>query len=162
MKIGIVADTHDRLRYIHKAVEIFNSSGVQLVLHGGDFVAPFALKPLEHLEMDWLGVLGNNDGEVAGLIKVSEGRIKGRRLEHTVGGRTILVVHDEGGARKGGAFPSDMDVVVFGHTHEPSVVREGDTLVVNPGECCGYLGDRATVALLDTETMQVEFVDVLP
>ena len=95
MKIGIVADTHDRLRYIHRAVEIFNNSGVQLVLHGGDFVAPFALSPLTNLKMDWLGVLGNNDGEVAGLTKMSEGRIRGRRLEHTVDGRSILVVHDE-------------------------------------------------------------------
>lgn len=162
MRIGIVADTHDRLRYIHKAVEIFNDSGVQLVLHGGDFVAPFALTPLKHLKMDWLGVLGNNDGEVAGLLEMSEGRIKGRRLEQIVGGRSILVVHEEGEARGGGAYPSGVDVVIFGHTHEPAVERQGETLVVNPGECCGYLGNRATVALLDTDTLQVELVDVLP
>ena len=37
--------------------------------------------------------------------------------------------------------------------------RDG-VLTLNPGECCGWLTGRCTVALLETETMAVEIVDV--
>ena len=48
------------------------------------------------------------------------------------------------------------DVIVYGHTHKSRIYREGKTLVINPGEVCGYLSRYATIALLDTETMIVK------
>jgi hypothetical protein len=42
------------------------------------------------------------------------------------------------------------DVVVYGHTHKAEIYRNGKTLVVNPGEVCGYLSGKSTIALLDT------------
>lgn len=161
MKIGVVSDTHDRLRYIHLAVDVFNRSGVGLVLHAGDYIAPFALRPLDRLQGPWAGVLGNNDGEVAGLMKASGGRIKGSRLEQVVDGRSILVVHDEQ-TLGGKAYPRGVDVLVFGHSHQARVARQAGMVVVNPGECCGYLENRATVALLDTEDLGVEIVELNP
>ena len=47
------------------------------------------------------------------------------------------------------------DIIVYGHTHKLDV-RGGETLVVNPGECGGWLTGRCTVAVLDTEYMEVE------
>jgi putative phosphoesterase len=51
-------------------------------------------------------------------------------------------------------------VVVHGHTHETRVCREGNTLVINPGEVCGYLSGRPTIALLDTDAMDVRVVSL--
>ncbi len=37
------------------------------------------------------------------------------------------------------ALSGAYDVVIYGHTHEAEIEKKGKTLVVNPGECCGYL-----------------------
>lgn len=62
-KIGIMADTHDRLQLIDRAVETLNREGVDLVLHAGDYVAPFAVLRLKPLKAKLIGVFGNNDGD---------------------------------------------------------------------------------------------------
>ena len=36
----------------------------------------------------------------------------------------------------------------------------GQSLIVNPGEGCGWLSGAATAALLDLDTKQVEFVEL--
>ncbi len=40
MLIGLMADTHDNIHLIDRAVERFNEEGVELVLHAGDYVSP--------------------------------------------------------------------------------------------------------------------------
>ena len=49
MKIGMMADTHDNLNNIKKAVEIFNQEKIDLLLHAGDFVSPFTARELQHI-----------------------------------------------------------------------------------------------------------------
>ena len=67
--IGIISDTQDNRSSIRKAVEVFNHAGCSLVVHAGDYIAPFTFKEFVSLEGDFLGVFGNNDGERKGLIK---------------------------------------------------------------------------------------------
>jgi putative phosphoesterase len=76
MLLGVIADTHDNLPKIEKAISVFNRKRVSLVLHAGDYIAPFSLLPFRKLNCDYLGVFGNNDGEREGLTKISEGRIR--------------------------------------------------------------------------------------
>ena len=45
--------------------------------------------------------------------------------------------------------------IVHGHTHVPEIKELGGTKVVNPGEACGYVSGKETVALLDTEREEV-------
>jgi len=63
MKIGIISDTHDRLPFIDKAIDEMNEAGVDLVLHAGDYCAPFAAFRFKPLKAKMIGVLGNNDAE---------------------------------------------------------------------------------------------------
>ena len=151
MKIGILSDTHDNLKNIDKAVRFFNRHKVSLVLHAGDFVAPFTIRYLQKLTCGWRGVLGNNDGECRGLFKASQGAIKEGPLRMTIGGLRITLVHDIHSLclRKEKA-----DVVIFGHTHSQEIREEMGRLLLNPGECCGWLTGKATVAILDTEKKQ--------
>jgi len=51
------------------------------------------------------------------------------------------------------------DLVVTGHTHERKISDSG-TVTVNPGELCGYLSGEMTMALLDTDRMECEFVSL--
>ena len=56
------------------------------------------------------------------------------------------------------ADSGDFDLVVFGHTHKASVRERNGTLVVNPGKAARLHRGEATVAFLDTETMEVDIV----
>jgi hypothetical protein len=67
MRLGLLADTHDRLPAIDALVREMLTRGVGLVLHAGDFCAPFALKPLLEHNVAMAGVFGRNDGDHEGL-----------------------------------------------------------------------------------------------
>jgi hypothetical protein len=49
MLIGAMTNFHDNVPMIEAAVQLFNRSRMQPVLHAGDFVAPFAIDPLRQL-----------------------------------------------------------------------------------------------------------------
>ena len=72
MKIGIVADTHDRVPTFRRAVSMFERLGVQAIFHAGDMIAPFAAELISSgkLSVPVHCVYGNNDGEREGLKKV--------------------------------------------------------------------------------------------
>jgi predicted phosphodiesterase len=52
--------------------------------------------------------------------------------------------------------------VIHGFTHERRLENTGDTLILNPGEACGWLGGTPSAAILDLETKQVEFLSIEP
>jgi len=160
MRLGILSDTHDRLPFIERAVRVFNEEKVDRVIHVGDYCAPFSLKPLQDLQMDWIGVFGNNDGEMPGLLKVSEGRIKTGPLSLDLGGKRVLVDHIHP-LRHSLASSGDFDLILFGHTHVQEVFVEKGCLCVNPGEVCGYLTQRHTVACVDLEHLQPGAVRII-
>jgi predicted phosphodiesterase len=47
----------------------------------------------------------------------------------------------------------------LGHSHAPLIEKRGRTLVVNPGECCGYLSGKRSIAFVDTATMNAEITE---
>jgi hypothetical protein len=51
------------------------------------------------------------------------------------------------------------EVIVRGHTHRAEVLEDG-ALVVNPGEVCGYLSGRQTVAVLDPAELRAEIIEL--
>jgi putative phosphoesterase len=160
MKIGIMADSHDNVPMIERACELFNAHEVQMVLHAGDYIAPFALNPLNNiLQCDYRGVFGNNDGEQVGLHKTTEGRILPSPAEFDAGEWKVLVAHElpspEAVATSGG-----YRLVAYGHTHRPDVQVKDHTLVVNPGECGGWLSGRCTVAIARLDTLKAEIIDL--
>ncbi len=161
--MGIMSDSHDRLAAVDAAVQFFNGRPVDLVLHAGDHVAPFAVRRYESLKADWRGVFGNNDGEREGLEKASLGRIQSDHLVLEPGGLRILLVHRMEDAGPILQEDPSVRVVVFGHSHSAGVEERDDgRLWVNPGELCGYLTGRSSVALLDTESLDVELVTLSP
>jgi putative phosphoesterase len=159
MLIGIMADSHDNVPMIKQACELFNIREVQVVLHCGDYIAPFSLNPLNQiLTCIYVGVFGNNDGERAGLERTSGSRIHLSPFAFEAGEWHVLVAHDlphpEAAAGKG------YRLVAFGHTHVPKIWKEGATLFVNPGECGGWLYGRSTVAIADLHTLEAEIIDL--
>jgi putative phosphoesterase len=157
MRIGIISDTHDRLPTIYAALRRFEELGIRTLIHLGDVIAPFAAKALKSFAGDLHIVYGNNDGEREGLRKVLP-QIQDGPLFVDLQGRRVLVHHFIDWCR-----PQDVaraDIIVTGHTHEVAVRQHDARLFVNPGECCGWVTGRATVAALDLETRKVDLIEV--
>lgn len=136
MRIALISDTHlPRFgRVLPRAlVAGIRAAGVELILHAGDWTAPWvpdlveAIAPLE-------AVAGNNDGpELVARF--------GRRRIVSAGSVRLGLVHGDLGLgrttpeRARRAFgPDEVEAICFGHSHVPLVERLSDgRLLVNPG-----------------------------
>lgn len=133
-KIGVVSDTHlPRFgRALPRAlVRGLQRAGVTRILHLGDLTDPLAV-PLFEAIAPFDAVAGNNDGaELSARF--------GRRKVVLVEGVRVGMVHGDGkrGTTKSRALEAfaedEADVILFGHSHRPSVGREGRLLIANPG-----------------------------
>jgi len=164
MLVGAISDTHDNLPMIDKAIERLNLEKVGLVLHAGDYVSPFVVPRFKALNARLIGVLGNNDGDHERLKKQfndSENcELRGRFAMVDAEGFKIALLHgDETELLNALVGCGNLDAVVHGHTHATSS-KSGKTLVVNPGEICGYLTGSPTLALLDTRRREVRIVRI--
>ena len=160
MKLGIISDSHDNIPRIKQAVDIFNERKVDLVIHAGDWIAPFAVRPLGELKCQWVGVFGNNDGEKLGLSKTSQGRINVAPHSLELDGRKILVLH-EPGELAALIKSQSYDIIIYGHTHDQVIERHDRTLVINPGECGGWLKGKSSIVVVDLDQMDAELVEIL-
>ena len=155
MLIGIMSDTHDNLPLVEKAVQKLNAENVALVLHAGDYTSPFTIPKFKALNMKLIGVFGNNDGDHEFLKKrfneCPNCEVRGRFAEVNADGFKIALLHgDEIELLDALINCGGFDAVVHGHSHAEVSRKNGKTLVVNPGEVCGYLTGKSTIALLDT------------
>jgi predicted phosphodiesterase len=71
-------------------------------------------------------------------------------------GKRVLLVHDIGEVHERSLEAHD--IVVHGCTHEYSVTSLGSTLLINPGEACGWLHGSPTAMLLDLTTNEWELI----
>tara|TARA_B100001123_G_C14726213_1_gene795128 strand:+ start:30 stop:512 length:483 start_codon:yes stop_codon:yes gene_type:complete len=156
VKIGVFSDSHDNVNMIKEAVDLFNAEGVELVIHAGDFIAPFAVAAMSGLNCKVIGVFGNNDGERIGVAKRFEslGEVHNNLAEVVVGNRRVCVMHypefAEAIAKSG-----EYDIVIYGHTHQVDV-RQEKSLILNPGEVGGWVTGKSTVAIVDLDNLDVD------
>lgn len=155
MDIGIIADTHDRMPVIKKAIEFFEDNSIRHLFHAGDFIAPFAVRALLRFRGEIYAVYGNNDGEKDGLKKLLPDITD--VLEVELEGKKIVLAHREEmvNKKKLGSF----DVAIFGHTHKAKIV-ESKPLIINPGEACGWLYEKCTIATVDLSRMAAEIIEI--
>lgn len=121
--IGVISDTHG---YVDpRVLELF--AGVDHILHAGDIGPPSVVMQLERIA-PVTAVRGNCDAD--GGFRETEVVV--------LGGRTILVRHEVDVRCAEEELPllllrEKPDVIVFGHTHRPSIERWGEVLLFNPG-----------------------------
>jgi putative phosphoesterase len=157
--IGIMSDSHDNIPALRKAVETFNTSDVDLVIHAGDLISPFTAQEFKNLDAEMVAVFGNNDGEREGLKKAyAEICIIEDFKEISVEGWKFSIIHGTNpqivdALAKCGKY----DVLVRGHTHELEI-KGNETLTINPGEVCGYVTGKQTVVLVDPDDLNCEVV----
>ena len=162
MLVGLMSDTHDRLPAVLELGRLLQERGVGMVLHAGDFCAPFSLLPFQELGLAVAGVFGRNDGDHEGLRAVAA---KGVGIEiyeapHSIelSGKRLLLVHDLADLSERSI--ESHEIVVHGFTHRPEMKVRGETLLVNPGEACGWLHGSPQAAIVDLDTKRVEFLSL--
>ncbi|MFX0088970.1 MAG: metallophosphoesterase [Candidatus Hodarchaeota archaeon] len=164
MRIGVISDTHDNLDAIKAGVEILIEREVQFVFHAGDLVSPFTAKYFSPLKDKFVAVYGNNDGDKVTLKNKYESaglEIRGIFAEKDIGGRKIALIHGTTSEVVEALVKSEMyDIVLFGHSHRTLVKKVNNVLVVNPGEACGYLHGKRTLATIDTKELISEIVEL--
>jgi putative phosphoesterase len=145
MRIGVVSDTHvsgDALEFARKAAERF--SGVDLILHAGDQVVPGVTEHLAEIA-PVVAVRGNMDCAAV--------RDRLRELEILeLEGFRIGLIHGTGpgdhlASRLVSRLEAErLDVLVFGHSHEPYEDLVGGVLCVNPGSATRPRAGHASTA----------------
>jgi putative phosphoesterase len=137
------------------------AGGVSLVMHAGDYCSPFVLQPFHDLSIPMLGVFGRNDGDrdaLSAAARTGFGAAELFESPHSLelGGKPVLLVHDL--AEVDQRSIDRHEVIVHGFTHVPEMKTRGDSLLVNPGEACGWLHGAPTAAILDLASKSVEFL----
>ena len=160
MRIGVMSDTHDRLPAIAEILDRFGSKGVTMVMHAGDYCSPFSLSPFHQKGMALLGVFGRNDGDRETLSAYAA-RGMGTEIYESphsfeVGGHKVMLVHDIGEINKRSI--ASHDFVIHGQTHKLDQSKRGNTLLLNPGEACGWLTGKCTAMVVDLDTGEVEVI----
>ncbi|MEM1766504.1 MAG: metallophosphoesterase family protein, partial [Candidatus Bathyarchaeia archaeon] len=87
--------------------------------------------------------------------------IRGNFAEIQVDDTKIVLLHGhEDELLKALINSQSFSVVVHGHTHKAEIYRKGKTLIINPGEVCGYLTGNSTVAILDTDRLEAKIIEI--
>lgn len=150
IRVAVLSDTHGLLR----REVVSELQDCPCILHAGDIIRETDLDELS-LYGSLYAVFGNND-----VYLPWAGRLKGV-LRFTVGGVRFLMTHER---RNVPRDLSDVDVVVFGHTHRYSEERMDGRLWLNPGSC-GHsrFGEPLTLAKLEirqNRIIQVQRIDL--
>jgi putative phosphoesterase len=138
VRIAVLADTHaDRLEYLPKKV-VDALSGVDLIIHAGDFTDLKLLTDLKQLK-EVKAVHGNMDSRQRKSI------LPTKELMET-NGKRIGITHGSGAPwgieeRVRRLFESDLiDVIVYGHTHRSQNKVINDILFFYPGKAADSFG----------------------
>lgn len=161
MRVGLLADGHDRVPAIDELIRMMIDRGASLLMHAGDYCSPFSLEPLQDSNIPLLGVFGRNDGDHEGLSAYASALGVGAELYESphsfeLAGNSILLVHDIGEVNQRSIEKHQF--VIHGCSHQAEMKTRGETMLVNPGEACGWMFGSCTGAILDFKTKEVEFL----
>lgn len=164
MLIGIMSDTHNNEKNTQIALATFRERGVKKLIHCGDITSPEIVR----LFMGWdiAMVFGNMDHGRQALIEMAK-RVGMRFPQQTqiveLENMTIAVTHGDRHAEMFRLMASrKYAVICHGHTHErlnEVKTSYSNVRVINPGALGGSKPQTRSVAILDTESGEVEFIE---
>lgn len=159
-RIGIISDTHGQVPNTRQAVRMLESLEVKLVIHCGDIGSPEIVPLLETWPTHY--VFGNVDYDVAQLraaIKSCGHTCHERFGSLELDGARIAFLHgDDGQLLEQTIAGGKYDLVCHGHTHVARQVRQGRTLVLNPGAL--YRAKPHTLAIVDLPGLEATSIVV--
>ena len=160
MRIGVVSDTHNNLKNVARIVELFNSAGVDRVIHTGDITRARTLAAFARLDAPLWGVFGNNDVGERPALDAAVAHLGFHFVEPPLElhwhRRRLIVVHDP--LEFDGHLADHHQVALHGHTHRQRIERDHQRLYFNPGECAGIMPGLNAVGVLDLARLEPEIL----
>ena len=149
MKIGIISDTHNKIKNTQEVVQKLKEYNIGYLIHAGD-IGQRVLEYLDSLNLTTIAVYGNTDKglDASGLKNV---RLHKPPYYFKIKDTTFKLMHEPY------FLTPDSDVVIFGHLHKFSC-EHTKSLFINPGEVCAREKPRIESALLDLDTMSVIYL----
>ena len=153
-KIVVISDTHER-KLAKLSPKVLQAVGeADVVVHCGDYVGLEVLEGLAGLAKKFVGVYGNTDpNEVRRILPSKivfefEGKRIGVTHPHCGGPPLELeeIAHQFG----------DVDVILFGHTHETCNTKLDNRLLLNPGQAYSSFMVPATLGILRINERGIE------
>ena len=136
MRIGVISDTHVKTgREIPERIQVALTE-VDLIVHAGDFTESSVFEGLRALG-EVKAVCGNMDsGELKRMLPEKE--------LFVVNGKKIGLTHGSGGpwgiASRVRQMFNNVDLIIFGHSHEPCHQYLEGSLLFNPGQARDSFG----------------------
>ncbi len=163
MIMAVFSDSHDNVWNLNRALKIAGEKQAELLVHCGDYCAPFVLIELAKFKGEVHGAFGNVDGDRFLMANFTNTKFSNITLHGDIGeldaqGAKIAFVHSPKVA-KALASTGDYEAVFYGHTHEKAIEKVGSCLVVNPGEIMGRLSP-ASFCLYYTEKKEAKHIDI--
>ncbi|WP_222915111.1 metallophosphoesterase [Natrinema sp. SYSU A 869] len=143
--IAIFSDTHSASGHELESNALTAAREADTVIHTGDFTSETALEAFQE-ECDRLFAVHGNADSAAVRDRLPTARVV------EAGGVRFAVTHRRDGGEMGLAMfgrSRGADVVVFGHSHRPTVVETEDVQLLNPGSHADPRGNRPGFAVLE-------------
>ncbi len=162
MKIAIISDIHDNINNLKKFLKKIKKLKIKEIICCGDIGSPLSLNILsnkKNIKVHF--VFGNIDGDKVAMAEIA---FKSRNItlhnefgELKIKGKKIAFLHNPKIARLL-AKNNEYNAVFYGHTHQSKEEKIGKTLLINPGEIAGFLGNP-TFALYDLEKNKINILN---
>jgi putative phosphoesterase len=173
MIIGIISDTHDRIANIDTALTMFKLYSVKHIIHCGDWKSPETLSyfadQAAKLNIPVSGVLGNNDLDINAFSLLTQSYpdidVREGVFELSIDDKKTAIYHGHHAPTLRRVLANESyDIVFLGHTHKPRIETVSNTLIINPGSTAFSIPRskqwKPSVVLLDTKTMNAEFINL--
>lgn len=166
MKIGIISDTHGRIKRLSRAIELLKTRGAAMLVHCGDIGSPECISILGSSDLPAYAVAGNMDRNADELRQAAESC--GVNFE-----ANLLVITLPNGKKLGLTHGDDQAImyqlttdgkvtyICHGHTHQTRDEVKSGIRLINPGAIYNPRSpSHPTAALLDEQAETVEFVKI--
>lgn len=148
MKIGIISDTHTKVKKAKEALDMLIENGAEFIVHAGDVCEYETLELLKNCGKRYVVVYGNND---AHLVKYHNSfNLVQEPYYFKLAETTFKLMH----------LPfymaPDTEIVISGHTHEFHSDFVNGTLFLNPGESCARNKSISECAMLEVKNKKLK------
>jgi putative phosphoesterase len=160
VRLGVISDTHGQVSLARPALRLFESLGVETVLHCGDIGSPEVIELFAPWPTHFVfGNCDDNEAELIATIEAVGQTSHGQFGDLVLDGVRIALLHSHDRRR----FRQTVDsgnyrLVCYGHTHVAAIDRRGATVVVNPGAI--YRADPHSIAIVDLPAVEATIIEL--
>ncbi len=165
MKIAIISDIHENFHNLILALESMSEHDIEQILCLGDLMNSGIAKILASQDIPTHMIWGNNDGDKVEITLAAKREKSSLSISTTIydfvefDGKNIFLSHYDDLA-KPMAKSGEYDAVFFGHNHIQSTEKVNNCWVVNPGELAALKTRKATYAIYDTLSDEIQIIEL--